>query len=98
MRSLVPAESQVMLACLRQVCDILLVAIADVAGPYLSLIEPVGTAGREISVQKRTGLDAAVLIIFGETSLAACDRAIPAGIVQEIAPADFKITVQPPHV
>jgi hypothetical protein len=56
MGRLIPLEIEVVLAGFRQLVTIILIAVADVAGPSVDLVQPITAAGRPIAVQERPRL------------------------------------------
>ena len=65
MRGLVPDGAEVVLAGLRRVEVIVLIAVTNVHAPDVDLVETISASRRDREIPKRAWFDRAVLIEFG---------------------------------
>src|SRR5207249_1315156 len=84
------------LAGFREAGKIILIAIADVAGPSVDLVQPITAASRPMAVQERPRLYGGVLVILGQALLVVGDGTIARRIVQENTCAGIDVAVIPP--
>ena len=70
MRGLIPAKVEVLLARLGKVEVVALIAVANVLAAGVDLVEAVLASGRHHEIGKRTRLDVAVFVVFGQAILA----------------------------
>src|SRR6516225_1947636 len=96
MRRLIPHHRDVVLAGLGRVEPVTLIAIADIVGPYIGLVETIDAADCGVAAAKHSRRDRAVLIVFRQTLLVVINRSVPRWAIGKVAVADLDRPVGPP--
>ena len=96
MRRLIPHRREVVLAGLGRVEPVTLVAIADIVGPYIGLVETIDAADCGVAAAEHSRRDRAVLVVFRQTLLVGINRSVPRWAIGKAAIAQLDCPVGPP--